>query len=384
MELTDNGYETASYSTIYNEIVSDIQEQIPNLSLDDSNPLIKIIKKNADMLNSFSLLGLQTYSSYAIKDASGKALDDRVEWLVTRSESEKSSGEVTFTGTAGTVIPSSFRVSTQSADNIYYTLANVTIGDDGTGTVSVESVDSGESTKVDADTVTKIVNPLSGVSSVTNEDVISGGSDEESDASLRERFYVALKGLGLSTLNAMTSNLLSSTTATKVSIIENYTDEYDDTTELPAHTFRCYVLGGDEDDILSVIYNTRPIGIQPMGDIETYYDTYVSRFSRPTAKSLNFSITLTTSSSAITDLEDTIKENIIDAIDLIDMGGKIDYTLFITALYKNTESSIISFSDLQFWEDDSEDVMGLGDYIQCDIGEYATILEDNITIEVSE
>ena len=63
MKLDEKGYQVGTYEEILNEINNDIKSQIPNLSLDDSNPLIKINKKMSDMFHKMSLLGGQIYTS---------------------------------------------------------------------------------------------------------------------------------------------------------------------------------------------------------------------------------------------------------------------------------------------------------------------------------
>lgn len=381
MKIDETGYHIETYETILGEINDDIKLQIPNLSLDDSNPLIKLNKKNADLFHQLSLLGQQVYNSYSIEGATGSALEDRVLWLgVTRNGANKSNGEVQFTGTPNIIIPSGFKVATES-NKIYYTLKNTILNGLGKGSASIESVDTGLDTKSEVGTITKIVNPQSGVLTVNNESVISGGTDIETDDALSIRYYKTLFGLGASTKKAMEGGLLSNTTASRVKVIENVGDTTDPETTLPPHSFKCFVLGGNESDILETIYSTRPMGIPSIGDIEETFDGYVARFSRPNSKSISCSVNISLSTTALSNTINIIKQNIIDAIDLLDIGGKIDYTLFIASLYKNTESSIISFSDLQFWEDELNK-KGLGESIDLNIDDFASILKSNITIGV--
>lgn len=381
MKIDETGYHIETYETILGEINDDIKLQIPNLSLDDSNPLIKLNKKNADLFHQLSLLGQQVYNSYSIEGATGSALEDRVLWLgLTRNGANKSNGEVQFTGTPNIIIPSEFKVATES-NKIYYTLNNTILDGLGKGSASIESVDTGVDTKSEVGTITKIVNPQSGVLTVNNESVISGGTNIETDDALSIRYYKTLFGLGASTKSAMEGGLLSNTTASRVKVIENVGDTTDPETTLPPHSFKCFVLGGNESDILETIYSTRPMGIPSIGDIEETFDGYVARFSRPNSKSISCSVNISLSTTALSNTINIIKQNIIDAIDLLDIGGKIDYTLFIASLYKNTESSIISFSDLQFWEDEL-DKKGLGESIDLNIDDFASILEGNITIGV--
>lgn len=384
MELDKNGYRVATYEEILNEINNDIKSQIPELSLEDSNPLIKINKKMADLFHRMSLAGASVYKSYSIDEASGGALEDRVAWLgITRLKSTKSSGSVEFTGEPNTFIPSNFRVAT-STNKIYYTLNNVTIGSNGKGSSPIESLNYGSQYNVDTNTITKIVNPLNGVTGVKNPVSITGGTDIETDAHLRSRYYNVLLGLGKSTILAIKNSILANTTATKVKLIENDTNEQDPETNLPPHSFQCYVFGGENNDILREIYKSRPVGITCVGDIETKFDGYISRFSRPTKVDLNFKVKLILSpTNTVPNIQDIVKKNIIEAIDDIAIGGKIDYTLFISSLYKNTNNSITSFENLEFYINISEK-KGLGDFIQLKRNEIVGIVAKNITIEVDQ
>lgn len=382
MNLDKNGYKVGTYEEILDEMNNDIKSQIPNLSLDDSNPLIKLNKKMADMFHQMSLLGQQVYTSYSIDEAVGKALEDRVFWLgLTRLPSKKSSGMVEFTGVAGTFIPSNFRVGTQSG-KIYYTLNNVTLDSNGKGEVSIESLNGGSDTKAEVGTIDKIINPLNGVNSVTNKLVISGGANVETDTQLRDRYFTELLGLGKSTIVSIKNAILTNTTASKASIIENDKDITDPDTKLPPHSFECFVLGGEDNDILYEIYKSRPAGITSVGSVTGNFDGYNSAFSRPVNKSLSFSVKVSLSgSSTISNIKSLISKDIISIIDGLDIGAKVDYTMFISSIYRSTGSSVLSFTDLQFWIDPN-DKKGLGDFIQPNKNELLTLLDTNINIEV--
>lgn len=383
MELDKNGYKVATYDEILNEINNDIKAQIPELSLDDSNPLIKINKKMSDMFHRMSLLGSSVYKSYSIDEASGSALDDRVFWLgITRLRETKASGEVEFTGDPKTFIPSNFRVAT-STNKIYQTLNNVTLDESGKGKATIESLSGGSQYNVESNTINKIVNPLNGVKSVINAKNIIGGTDIESDAKLRSRYYVTLLGLGKSTKPSMENAILNNTTATKVNLVENDSDSFDSQKQLPGHSFQCYVFGGEDNEILEQIYESRPIGIKSIGDIEKQFDGYWARFSRPQTVELNFKIKLILSpSSTISNIKEIVQANVIEAISSIKIGGKIDYTLFISALYKNTYDAIRSFENFEFYIS-TGDKKGLGDSIQLERNQIVGILPKNINIEVA-
>ena len=123
----------------------------------------------------------------------GEYLDLRCEEHgITRRAAVKATGQVTFTGTPGTVIPAGTQVSTASSEAtpaiFFATKSNATIGAGGTVTVDIEAVEAGASGNVAAGTITLLAQPVPGVTSVTNATATTGGLDQEDDASLLARY----------------------------------------------------------------------------------------------------------------------------------------------------------------------------------------------------
>ena len=111
---------------------------------------------------------------------------------LTRKAATAATGEVTITGTPGTVIPQGSIFSTVSA-NVddpsvgYATEEAATIPAGGSVTVGVECTQTGTTGNTSAGTVVLISSTINGVTSVTNAAAIAGGTDEEDDESLRAR-----------------------------------------------------------------------------------------------------------------------------------------------------------------------------------------------------
>jgi uncharacterized phage protein gp47/JayE len=123
----------------------------------------------------------------------GEYLDLRCEEHgLTRRPAVKATGQVTFTGTTGTVIPAGTQVSTASSEAapavFFVTKNEATIGAGGTVTVDIEAVEAGASGNVAAGTITMLAQSIAGVTSVTNAAATTGGLDEEDDASLLARY----------------------------------------------------------------------------------------------------------------------------------------------------------------------------------------------------
>lgn len=113
-------------------------------------------------------------------------------YAVERRPAAKAFGEVTFSGTAGTVILESMPLATQSG-LVYLVTSGGVIPEAGTIALPVEAALSGVLSNVDAGQVTIMPTPVVGIASVTNAAPISGGADVELDEALRERLLLRLR-----------------------------------------------------------------------------------------------------------------------------------------------------------------------------------------------
>lgn len=111
---------------------------------------------------------------------------------ITRKAATAATGEITITGAANTVIPAGSIFSTVSMNNDdpsidYATLSAATIPSSGTVTVAVQCTQTGTIGNTGANTVVLVSSRLNGVTSVTNEEEFTGGTDVESDDALKIR-----------------------------------------------------------------------------------------------------------------------------------------------------------------------------------------------------
>lgn len=139
--------------------------------------------------------------------AQGPYLDSWAESLeLERKNEAPATGEVTFTGAPGTIVPLSAQVSTQaiSADAdpiVFQTTEGGVIPAGGALTLPVQALLAGSEGSVLANTVTVLVTNIqppaggaSGVTAVANAEPMAGGADVETDASLQKRVGEALSG----------------------------------------------------------------------------------------------------------------------------------------------------------------------------------------------
>ena len=100
-------------------------------------------------------------------------------------------GYVTITGDEGKLIPAGYLFATPSADgesNIEYeVMEDEVIGSDLTAVAYVRCTQEGLIGNVPAGSITLMVEPMTGIESLINNEHMMGGTEEESDDSLRER-----------------------------------------------------------------------------------------------------------------------------------------------------------------------------------------------------
>jgi uncharacterized phage protein gp47/JayE len=120
----------------------------------------------------------------------GDYLDRRAGELgLTRVAAVKATGQITFSGTNGTVVPIGTRVSTGGSAPIYFVTTVAGTITSGTATVAAEAETAGASGNVGIGLVNTVVGNLTGVTSVTNSANFTGGADTESDSALLQRYY---------------------------------------------------------------------------------------------------------------------------------------------------------------------------------------------------
>ena len=133
------------------------------------------------------------------------AWDQYLDWhaelrKITRKAALYASGEVTLTGTPGTVIPAGYIVSTETRNDVYskdyVTLEECTIGEDGTVTVAAQARTAGAIGNTAANTIVVNTTSFDDVTGITNKAAFKGGIDEEDDASLYERISEYDKSIG--------------------------------------------------------------------------------------------------------------------------------------------------------------------------------------------
>lgn len=124
--------------------------------------------------------------------AYGEFLDSHAQSRgMTRRAAAAANGVLTITGEAGTIIQAGSIFSTASVNDEpsvdYKVLMSVKIPDSGTVNVNVQCAQTGVVGNAPANTVVLVSSKITGITSVTNEKALTGGTETENDESLIER-----------------------------------------------------------------------------------------------------------------------------------------------------------------------------------------------------
>ncbi len=133
-----------------------------------------------------------SYGEYLVTHARARAMEPLTATAAT--------GEITITGDVGTVIPAGSLFVTSTINDEpsaeYKTMEEVSIPEGGSVTVAVECTHPGIDGNTAANTVVHSQRKISGIKAVTNENVITGGTEEEDDEALIERILDYDRSLG--------------------------------------------------------------------------------------------------------------------------------------------------------------------------------------------
>lgn len=152
-------------------------------------------------------------------------------------------------------------------------------------------------TTAPAGTLTVIVNPVAGLDSVINVTDADVGRDVETDNELRQRRAETLQVAGAGTPEAIRSRLLNLDGVIDAFVFENQTF-IEDANGRPPKSFEPVVSGGDEQEIIDLLWQIKPAGISTFGQIsgtttDSQGQSQDISFSRPTDVEIFVEIDLT-------------------------------------------------------------------------------------------
>lgn len=342
MALDITGFQRRTYAEILNDQIANAKNLFgEDIDTSDLTPLGKFIRINTyDLALAEEEMELLYYAIFPMT-ATGISLDRLCVFVgITRNASIKSSYTVTISGIAGSEIAQGFLVGTESGVNFAVKEPTV-IGTDGTVSLSVECVESGEIGNVLPEEINTIVNPSASITSVIGTTLEIKGEEVESDPELRNRFLDARNGMGSCNSAAIRSALLRVPTVTHAGVTVNDTDETDSDGR-PPHSFECYVEGGENyhQKIAETIFDKKPVGIKTHGSVSQEITDigghkHTIKFSHTTRVTVYVRMTIKTDS---TFLGTKSKEKIKDKLDSHISKAGIGKSVILSSLYGQIHS----------------------------------------------
>jgi len=358
--LTDRGFRRPTYAELLDALEYKARELFGSTAnLTVRSPLGLFLRIFAWALNLLFATIEDVYNSRFVDTAVGTSLYNLGKAIGLRLLSaQKASGYLQVSGTDGTTVPVGWLASTTAGTQYVVVTAGVIA--DGSALVPAQAALAGPDGNTLANTITSIVNPMEGITGVTNPAAFDGGRNVETDDEYRERYYQSVDYAGGVNADAIRGEILQNVESVYSAIVyENDTDE-EDADGLPPHSFEAVVYGGLDADIAQQIYRRKAAGIQTHGSttvavISAGGQTYNIKFSRPTPVSVYIKITnLTTDEDTFpADGEAQIKQALIDYLGGTVNGGlgigeDVYYNRLPAAIY--TVSGVIDF-DLEIGED---------------------------------
>lgn len=334
--LTTAGLEIKRAADIVSELNNDVRSPDalgPAASVSPAGPLGQLIGIFSTQLGEAWELLQDLYDSFDPDSAQGEALDNLSALTrVTRIPAEPSVGFVTLSGTAGTVVPAGTRFSSSSTGEEFELLDDATIGALGSVSASVASVDTGP-IQATAGTIDTIVNPISGLNTVTNSADLTEGRDVETDLELRLRRESELEAGGSNGELAIRQKLLEDVDDIIAAVVSsNRNQDPVDAFGTPLNQIQVWVWPGvsivDIDQVVTALYESVPAGIQTYGTIlrdvvddQGFIQEFA--FSVASEQQLHFDIQITTLSDFPADGEDQIKDHVDGFVATLSVGDEL-------------------------------------------------------------
>lgn len=393
--IDENGFTQKSQNEYFEELKASLLAIDPEWDLDPSSPDGLKLATDAETLGNIDEAILRAYNSKDPDRAVGEELD-AIMFLsdLTRKAGTGSTVTLDFTGTSGTIVPQGSIFESVDTGSQWATNSDVTIVG-GVASIVATCTEVG-ATSASAATITRSTVAIAGLATVTNPSTATLGLDRETDSLARVRRYASVSNPGGNQLDSTFAAAADVASVSHVKIYENDTDSVDAQGQ-PANSVDILVEGGDQDEIAKAIYDNRSPGAFQHQSGTAVDVAYVSpttgnsktiKFSRPTKVPIITAVNVTSDGSLPFDIEDRIKESIVNySLGVIDgvssafnqSGYAIGEDIFAGQLYTAVNSIIGAYGGSYVT---SITVNG-GSSVAIAFNELSEWLEANIAVNVS-
>lgn len=358
-EITSKGYTLKTVNEWFDEERQLYLDIDPSWNLDPSTPDGLKIAHDSEVFGALDETLQQAYNSKDPSKASGYDLDV-ISALTGTKRSEGTPSTVTgfiLRGVAGTVVPSGTRFESVTTGTRWSLDQTWTLDSSGQAIVDISAINNGY-TEANANTITRIIDTIGGLTSVSNPSPATPGTNIESDSSLRIKRATAVGRPGNNQIDSMLGELYAVNGIRRLKIYEN-DESVTDSNGLPAHSIAVIADGGTDTDVASAIYAKKNPGVtlyqagtSVSVDVKspTYPDNVKTiKFSRPIYVDMVVDITIKNDGTlpSVSVLQGEIQEAFIEfaagdlipseygfKVDGFDIGEDVPYSTMFTPVNK--------------------------------------------------
>lgn len=348
--IDESGYHYPEYNDIIEQLVMDAQSIFGSgiyLGSDsqDYQLLSKLAEKIFDTYQTCEIV----YHSHSPVSAIGACLDYIVAVNgIARKQGTRSTVDVTLTGTPNTVITNG---AIADKNGFMWDLPEtVVIGDSGQENVEAVCREVGV-VRAEPNTITRIMTPTLGWSSVTNSSSATTGTITETDSELRARQAISVAQPSQSMMQGLRGAIASIVDVARSTVYENDTD-VTDKNGIPSHSICAVIEGGNDEEIARTILFRKTIGCGTYGkETVTIYDRdqpYEIRFSHPEYVDVDIEITITKRDGYAASIPDEITNAVVSYLNTFFIGTDLTTSIIwmiaqqINADYRTPAFSISS------------------------------------------
>lgn len=323
--IDDTGLHIPTYIDTRDRLIEEVKQIYgQDIYLDQDSADYQFISIFARKIFDAYSLAMLVYNNRTPITAIGVGLDNNVAFAnIQRKGATSSVASLTLTGTAGTVISGATAID---QNDYVWDIEDCVIGSDGTVQANATCQTTG-SIQALPNTINRIGNPMFGWTAVTNQFAATAGNDVETDAELRGRYSYSIRTPSLTVFESIVASIQQVAEVTRVAGFENDTSSTSTGTEppdipagLPPHSVTFTVEGGDDEEVAQAIYNKKTPGCYTNGTTEVQImsesgNVDTIRFYRPTYVPIYASVSVRKLSGWNDELEDRIRQNIVDYIE---------------------------------------------------------------------
>ena len=233
-------------------------------------------------------------------------------------------------------------ITTDDANNISIVTITYLLATEVTNSGPAEAEEGGD-VSAPANSVTRIVSSVSGLTSTTNPDAYILGSFPETDEEYRARILISQQASGKGTVEAILDNVSNVQGVSTATVTENDQITVDGQGR-PPKSFEVVAQGGTNIDVATAIWLAKPAGIETFGDTavviqDSSGNQQTINFTRPDTVNMAFLVEYTLYDEEVfqPDGEDKIREAVLEFTNDLNIDEDVIPSRYFGHIYDATD-----------------------------------------------